>query len=125
MYGGLPGTLANSMKHGISDTQEVMFAETNKLETWIDAFDREHVRQGGLTCKSLCTRVIVFIANGDADELIKNPASVASAHHSLRVTEPTLCDPSVKQYSGYLDITNGDALLEALSASKHPTPNTS
>ena len=25
--------------------------------------------------------------------------------HRLRVVEPTLCDPNVRQYSGYLDIS--------------------
>ncbi|KAI9507817.1 Alpha/Beta hydrolase protein [Russula earlei] len=31
--------------------------------------------------------------------------------HRLRTTRPHLCDPSVKQYSGYLDITNGKHLF--------------
>ncbi|EIM83602.1 serine carboxypeptidase [Stereum hirsutum FP-91666 SS1] len=42
------------------------------------------------------------------DELIRHPAF---AEHSLRVTEPTLCDSSVQQYSGYLDITDGKHLF--------------
>lgn len=29
----------------------------------------------------------------------------AFPQHRLRVVEPTLCDPSVKQFSGYLDIS--------------------
>lgn len=35
------------------------------------------------------------------DELVSHPAL---GTYKLRVTEPELCDPSVKQYSGYLDI---------------------
>jgi cathepsin A (carboxypeptidase C) len=31
--------------------------------------------------------------------------------HQLRTIEPRLCDPSVKQYSGYLDITDGKHLF--------------
>ncbi|GJE97822.1 Serine carboxypeptidase [Phanerochaete sordida] len=31
--------------------------------------------------------------------------------YQLRLTEPTICDPSVKQYSGYLDITTGKHLF--------------
>ncbi|KAG6379737.1 peptidase S10 serine carboxypeptidase [Boletus reticuloceps] len=31
--------------------------------------------------------------------------------YQLRITEPTLCDPSVKQYSGYLDITDDKHLF--------------
>ncbi|KAF9239267.1 Alpha/Beta hydrolase protein [Melanogaster broomeanus] len=31
--------------------------------------------------------------------------------YQLRITEPALCDPSVKQYSGYLDITDDKALV--------------
>ncbi|KAI6045247.1 peptidase S10 serine carboxypeptidase [Pisolithus marmoratus] len=36
-------------------------------------------------------------------ELVRHPSF---AQHQLRVTEPSLCDPSVKQYSGYLDVTD-------------------
>lgn len=31
--------------------------------------------------------------------------------YQLRINEPTLCDSSVKQYSGYLDITSGKHLF--------------
>jgi hypothetical protein len=31
--------------------------------------------------------------------------------YNLRVTEPELCDPSVKQLSGYLDIANDKHLF--------------
>lgn len=42
------------------------------------------------------------------DELITHPAF---ADYSLRTTDPELCDPSVKQHSGYLDITDGKHLF--------------
>lgn len=31
--------------------------------------------------------------------------------HQLRITEPTICDPSVQQYSGYLDIADNKHLF--------------
>ena len=37
------------------------------------------------------------------DELTGHPAYL---DHQLRITEPTICDPSVQQYSGYLDISD-------------------
>jgi hypothetical protein len=45
---------------------------------------------------------------GYQDELFKKPAF---KDYSLRITEPTLCDPDVQQYSGYLDITDGKHLF--------------
>ena len=38
------------------------------------------------------------------DEVVTHPAF---SDHRLRVTEPELCDASVKQYSGYLDVADG------------------
>jgi hypothetical protein len=43
-----------------------------------------------------------------ADELVQHPHF---GDYKLRVTEPKLCDPSVKQYSGYLDITDDKHLF--------------
>ncbi|TDL28277.1 carboxypeptidase C [Rickenella mellea] len=31
--------------------------------------------------------------------------------HAIRITEPTLCDPDVQQYSGYLDVSDGKHLF--------------
>ncbi|KAI6125159.1 Alpha/Beta hydrolase protein, partial [Pisolithus croceorrhizus] len=42
------------------------------------------------------------------DELVRHPHF---SQHQLRVTEPSLCDPLVKQYSGYLDVTNDKHLF--------------
>lgn len=43
-----------------------------------------------------------------ADELVQHPAF---REYQLRVTEPALCDPNVKQYSGYLDIAEDKHLF--------------
>ncbi|KAH9011291.1 serine carboxypeptidase [Lactarius pseudohatsudake] len=41
-------------------------------------------------------------------ELVKHSAF---PNHQLRIREPDLCDPSVQQYSGYLDVTEGKHLF--------------
>ncbi|KAG1731604.1 Alpha/Beta hydrolase protein [Suillus paluster] len=41
-------------------------------------------------------------------ELVQHPHF---SDYKLRITEPKLCDPSVKQYSGYLDITDDKHLF--------------
>ena len=43
-----------------------------------------------------------------ADELVQHSHF---SDYQLRITEPTICDPSVKQYSGYLDITDNKHLF--------------
>lgn len=42
------------------------------------------------------------------DELVTNPSF---ADYQLRVTDPKLCDTSVKQHSGYLDVSDGKHLF--------------
>ncbi|KAH9067022.1 serine carboxypeptidase [Lactarius deliciosus] len=46
--------------------------------------------------------------NGLVFELVKHSAF---PDHQLRIREPDLCDPSVQQYSGYLDVTEGKHLF--------------
>ncbi|EIW87420.1 peptidase S10 serine carboxypeptidase [Coniophora puteana RWD-64-598 SS2] len=43
-----------------------------------------------------------------ADNIANHPAFEG---YQLRIKEPTFCDPSVQQYSGYLDITEGKHLF--------------
>ncbi|KAF9654418.1 serine carboxypeptidase [Thelephora ganbajun] len=43
-----------------------------------------------------------------ADESVQHPEF---NDHSLRITKPKICDPSVRQYSGYMDITSGKHLF--------------
>ncbi|KIJ61414.1 hypothetical protein HYDPIDRAFT_115872 [Hydnomerulius pinastri MD-312] len=64
-------------------------ATSEKVHKWIDG--KTFVQEHGLTC-----------------ELIQHPHF---SDYRLRITEPTLCDPSVKQYSGYLDITDDKHLF--------------
>jgi hypothetical protein len=42
------------------------------------------------------------------DELVSHPAFWK---YQLRITEPDLCDSSVKQYSGYLDVADDKHLF--------------
>ncbi|THG96311.1 hypothetical protein EW026_g5506 [Hermanssonia centrifuga] len=46
--------------------------------------------------------------NGLVYELVTHPLF---SDYQLRVTDPKLCDPSVKQHSGYLDISDGKHLF--------------
>jgi cathepsin A (carboxypeptidase C) len=54
-------------------------------------------------------------------ELFTHPSF---ASYRLRITEPTICDSQVKQYSGYLDITTGKHLFFWFFESRH-SPETS
>ncbi|KAH7924777.1 peptidase S10 serine carboxypeptidase [Leucogyrophana mollusca] len=60
-------------------------------DRWTDNAGMEYVQNDGLVY-----------------ELVSHPSF--GGHH-LRVTEPTLCDSSVQQYSGYLDISEGKHLF--------------
>ena len=51
-----------------------------------------------------------------ADELVSHPAFDA---HQLRMTEPSLCDSSVKQVSGYLDIADDKHLFFWFFEARH------
>lgn len=47
----------------------------------------------------------VVVGNHVANQPDLSLEHPAFPQHRLRVVEPTLCDPSVKQFSGYLDIS--------------------
>ena len=51
-----------------------------------------------------------------ADELVSHPAF---QEYQLRMTEPTLCDPAVKQTSGYLDIAEDKHLFFWFFEARH------
>lgn len=56
-YGGLLGTIAKGVNHVVQDLEKALFAESENVEKWLDAFGRENIRQNGLTCKLLeCCR---------------------------------------------------------------------
>ncbi|KAI6032459.1 Alpha/Beta hydrolase protein [Pisolithus marmoratus] len=65
-------------------------------------FTFEHAASGGTQGKQFIREEGIFY------ELVRHPSF---AQHQLRVTEPSLCDPSVKQYSGYLDVTDSKHLF--------------
>jgi len=50
-----------------------------------------------------------LLIGGDvADESVQHSEF---SDHGLRITKPKICDPSVRQYSGYMDITSGKHLF--------------
>lgn len=70
---------------------------------------KQSVVQDGLVCECLYDSLF-FTLNHDIckDEIATNPAF---PDYQLRITQPRLCDPSVQQYSGYLDISDGKHLF--------------
>lgn len=71
---------------------------------------KQFIKQHGLTCKSVppIQFPLPLKPNPTPDELVQHPHF---GDYKLRVTSPKLCDPSVKQYSGYLDITDDKHLF--------------
>jgi carboxypeptidase C (cathepsin A) len=59
-------------------------------------------------------------SNGIVYELVTHPQFPV---HSMRVKSPQLCDPTVKQYSGYLDIDNDKHLFFWFFESRHDPKN--
>jgi cathepsin A (carboxypeptidase C) len=74
----------------LDDGKKAILAGKKNLETWFHE-GREYIKQNGLLY-----------------EYVKQPEF---EKYSLRVTEPKLCDPSVKQYSGYLDVAEDKHLF--------------
>ncbi|KAF8655864.1 hypothetical protein AX16_002947 [Volvariella volvacea WC 439] len=83
---GLPKPASNYL----DVTKQAILAGKEELQTWYHD-GREYIRQNNLLY-----------------ELVSHPAFT---EHQLRVTEPDLCDPSVKQYSGYLDAADDKHLF--------------
>lgn len=77
---------------GTSHVQSGLFPlpDAESVHQWFEN-GKEFIKQHGLTY-----------------ELVQHPHF---DDYKLRVTEPKLCDPSVKQYSGYLDITDDKHLF--------------
>ncbi|KAH9023151.1 Alpha/Beta hydrolase protein [Lactarius pseudohatsudake] len=80
-YGNPPGSVVHNGGNALPE---------DKVETWSEE-GREFMKQNDL----------VF-------ELVKHSAF---PKHQLRIREPNLCEPSVQQYSGYLDVTEGKHLF--------------
>ncbi|PCH36516.1 hypothetical protein WOLCODRAFT_28645 [Wolfiporia cocos MD-104 SS10] len=90
-YGELSSGLADvadELKHA---AHGALGKSRTRVHKWIDIFGRQRIMQNGLTY-----------------ELVSNPMF---EQHQLRITEPDLCDPSVQQYSGYLDIAEDKHLF--------------
>ncbi|KAF7373349.1 Carboxypeptidase [Mycena sanguinolenta] len=74
----------------LSDAKKAILKGKNNLEKWYHD-GKEFIKQNGLLY-----------------EVVSHPSF---DEHQLRVTDPELCDTSVKQYSGYLDIANDKHLF--------------
>ncbi|KAF9067341.1 carboxypeptidase C [Rhodocollybia butyracea] len=74
----------------LSDAKKAILKGKQNMQNWYHD-GREYIKQNDLLY-----------------ELVSHP----SFHqHQLRLTEPSICDPSVKQYSGYLDIESDKHLF--------------
>lgn len=80
----------NSPFHLPDAVEGIINKGEDKVHQWIEN-GKQFIKQNGLTY-----------------ELVQHPQF---GEYKLRVTEPSLCDPSVKQYSGYLDITDDKHLF--------------
>ncbi|GJE97829.1 serine carboxypeptidase [Phanerochaete sordida] len=81
-----------------------------------------HLAFATLALTAVCHVTTAAVAAGGGQQILLGSAfqndvqfeavtSAAFPEHQLRLTEPTICDSSVKQYSGYLDITTGKHLF--------------
>jgi len=87
LTGGIFGKFVKAVEHIVHSGEKVV---EEKVEQWFED-GKEFIKQDGLVY-----------------ELVSHPLF---SEHQLRITEPTLCDPSVKQYSGYLDIDDDKHLF--------------
>ncbi|KAK7055152.1 Alpha/Beta hydrolase protein [Favolaschia claudopus] len=86
----LAGVSSNFAPQWLDASKQAILKGKKNLEKWYHD-GREFVKQNELLY-----------------ELVSHPAF---DEHQLRVTEPDLCDSSVKQYSGYLDIADDKHLF--------------
>ncbi|KAJ7608663.1 carboxypeptidase C [Roridomyces roridus] len=85
------GNTLHLVNEWLDDAKKAILKGKNNLEKWYHD-GKQFIKQNELLY-----------------ELVSHPAL---EEHQLRVTEPTaLCDPSVKQYSGYLDIADDKHLF--------------
>lgn len=80
----------------------------DNVEEWVQD-GRNFIHRDGSTCESEHPLTALLASSlFSLDELVTHPAF---GSHRLRLTEPGICDPSVKQYSGYFDIADGKHLF--------------
>jgi len=84
------GNVENTGKNILKHSKNVLKGAEDRVERWVES-GREFVKQQGQTY-----------------ELLSHPAF---SDYQLRVTEPSICDPKVQQYSGYLDISESKHLF--------------
>ena len=94
----------------MDDAKKAVLKGKENLERWYQE-GAEYIKQDNLLCEnplftdvlSADIRIILLI-----DEYVTHPDF---QKYNLRITEPKLCDPSVKQHSGYLDIAEDKHLF--------------
>ncbi|THH27237.1 hypothetical protein EUX98_g6950 [Antrodiella citrinella] len=86
---GLEDVLREGLHSGLGQAQKFLHDSQEKVEQWV-AGGKDFVKQNGLVY-----------------EVVTSPSF---PDHQLRVTDPNICDPNVKQHSGYLDISDGKHL---------------
>ncbi|GLB35555.1 putative peptidase S10 family protein [Lyophyllum shimeji] len=74
----------------LSDAKKAILKGKHNLEKWIHD-GKEFIKQNGLLYEIVSMKPF--------------------GEYQLRITEPDLCDPSVKQYSGYLDVAEDKHLF--------------
>ncbi|KAF5317633.1 hypothetical protein D9611_014972 [Ephemerocybe angulata] len=86
---GATAGLKDTANRYLSDAKQTILRGKEELETWYHE-GQEFVKKSGLLY-----------------ELVRHPKFTST----LRVTEPDLCDSSVKQYSGYFDVAEDKHLF--------------
>ncbi|KAF9557182.1 hypothetical protein CPC08DRAFT_57845 [Agrocybe pediades] len=80
----------DTAKEWLTDAKKAILRGKKNLEKWYHD-GREYIKQDNLLYE--------FVTHPEFES------------YNLRVTEPKLCDPSVKQYSGYLDVADDKHLF--------------
>ncbi|KAF9453680.1 carboxypeptidase C [Macrolepiota fuliginosa MF-IS2] len=87
---GIGDGIKNSVLDYVEDGKKAILKGKTNMQKWMHA-GKEYIKQDDLLY-----------------ELVSHPAL---ATYKLRVTDPKICDPSVKQHSGYLDIADDKHLF--------------
>lgn len=101
--------LQNPLNDWLDTAKHEILSGKKNLEKWFYK-GRQYIKQNNLLCAgiSVLSQMFHLTYINAPDEFITHPNFTA---YDLRVTEPSLCDTSVKQYSGYLDIANDKHLF--------------
>lgn len=92
----------------LDEAKKVILKGKKNLEKWYYQ-GREYIKQDNLMCELFgAAQLRSHWTPWISDEFVTHPDFTS---YDLRVTEPKLCDPSVKQYSGYLDVADDKHLF--------------